>query len=79
MPCSVCTTTSIASLIRSRTLPLRPLFGKRLVIDPRNPETFLTDGFHIMNSTDSFVLQPVTANRLEIHFLVMEDCPKTDD
>jgi len=47
-------------------------------VDPLNPERFSVDGFYIMNSMDSFVVQPLTSNHLDIHLLVTEDCPKTN-
>ena len=52
-----------------------PSLGRRIVIDPPDPTQFLHDNFYVMNSADSFVVQPLQSRHLEIHLFVTDDCP----
>lgn len=49
--------------------------GRRIVIDPPDPTRFLHDSFYVMNSVDSFVVQPMQSRCIEMHLFVTEDCP----
>jgi hypothetical protein len=52
-----------------------PSFGKRVVVDPPDPAKFLSDDFHIMNSAEAFVVEPLQRKHLEIYVFVTDDCP----
>jgi len=50
--------------------------GKRVVIDPPDPAKFVSDNFHIMDSAEAFVVEPLQHKHLEIHVFVTDDCPE---
>jgi hypothetical protein len=53
-----------------------PSLGKRVVIDPPDPAKFVSDNFHIMESAEALVVEPLQHKHLEIHVFVTDDCPE---
>src|SRR5271168_4971375 len=72
-----CISTSIESRtpLTRRTTLLCP-WANVLSSTLPTPAKFVSDNFHIMDSVEAFVVEPLQHKHLEIHVFVTDDCPE---